>query len=176
MSELENLLRESSFRPEAPAYTSLIKACGAKGQWQKALEAYRLMTPVHGAKPNTITCSALINSLGKSKQCAKAFEIFDEMTELNIPANIFTYSALLSACAKAKQFDRAMAVFEDLVENHPEIEIDRITYGAAISCCVQGRRADKAIELFNRMVDSALKETPSRSTQSSTRAKSAETR
>ena len=32
VSELENLLRESSFRPEAPAYTSLIKACGAKGQ------------------------------------------------------------------------------------------------------------------------------------------------
>jgi len=157
VSELENLLRESSFRPEAPAYTSLIKACGAKGQWQKALEAYRLMTPVHGAKPNTITCSALINSLGKSKQCAEAFAIFDEMTELNIPANIFTYSALLSACAKAKQFDRAMAVFEDLVENHPEIEIDRITYGAAISCCVQGRRADKAIELFNRMVDSGIK-------------------
>ena len=156
LNQLEDALREAAFRPEAPAYTSLIKACGAKGQWQKALQVYRLMTPVHGAKPNTITCSALINSLGKSKQCDKAFEIFDEMTELNIPANIFTYSALLTACAKAKQFDRAMAVFADLVENHPDIEIDRITYGAAISCCVQGRRADKAIELFNRMVDSGI--------------------
>ena len=122
VSELENLLRESSFRPEAPAYTSLIKACGAKGQWQKALEVYRLMTPVHGAKPNTITCSALINSLGKSKQCAEAFAIFDEMTELNIPANIFTYSALLSACAKAKQDKSGAASSEavDVSEPAPE--------------------------------------------------------
>lgn len=149
--DVERVLREADFKPGPPAYTSVIKACGKASQWQKALEAYRLMTAVHGARPNTITCSALINTLGKSKQCDKAFEIFDEMRERDIPANIFTYSALVSACAKAKRYERAMQVFADLVDNHPEIEVDQITYSAAISACVQGRRADKAIEIFNLM-------------------------
>ncbi|CEG02204.1 Tetratricopeptide-like helical [Ostreococcus tauri] len=156
-SEVERVLRESVFKPGPPAYTSVIKACGKIGMWQKALEAYRLMTILHRAKPNTITCSALINALGRSRQCDKAFEIFDEMKQRGIPANIFTYSALLSTCAKAKQYQRAMDVFNDLVENHQEIEVDRITYSAAISCCVQGRRADKAIEIFNRMTAAGIR-------------------
>ena len=156
-SEVGRVLRESIFKPGPPAYTSVIKACGKLGQWRKALEAYRLMTALHGAKPNTITCSALINVLGRSKQCDKAFEIYEEMKQRKIPANIFTYSALLSACAKTRQYQRGMDVFNDLVENHREIEVDRITYSAAINCCVQGRRADKAIEIFNQMTAAGIK-------------------
>ena len=157
VDDVERVLREAVFKPGAPAYTSVIKAMGKSSQWQKAMACYRLMTPVHGAEPNTITCSALINTLGRSKQCDKAFEVFADMQTRGIPANIFTYSALVSACAKAKRYERAMEVFEDLVENHPEIEVDQITYSAAISACVHGRRSDKAIEIFNLMTSHGIK-------------------
>jgi len=157
LNDVERVLREAVFIPGPPAYTSIIKAMGKASQWHKALECYRLMMPVHGADPNTITCSALINTLGKSKQCDKAFEVFADMQKRDIPANIFTYSALVSACAKAKRYERAMEVFEDLVNNHPEIEVDQITYSAAISACVQGRRSDKAIEIFNLMTSHGIK-------------------
>ena len=157
LNDVERVLREAVFKPGPPAYTSIIKAMGKASQWHKALECYRLMMPVHGAEPNTITCSALINTLGKSKQCDKAFEVFAEMQKRDIPANIFTYSALVSACAKAKRYERAMEVFEDLVDNHPEIEVDQITYSAAISACVQGRKSDKAIEIFNLMTSHGIK-------------------
>lgn len=155
--DVERVLRESAFKPGPPAYTSVIKACGNAGQWQKALEVYRLMSVVHGAKPNTITCSALINTLGKSKQCDVAFELFEESQREGIEPNIFTYSALLSACAKAKQYERAMSVFEDLVSNHTEIEVDRITYSAAISACVQGRNVDRAFQIFEDMTSRGIK-------------------
>lgn len=155
--DIEHVLRESTFKPGPPAYTSVIKACGKVGQWQKALEVYRLMSVVHGAKPNTITCSALINTLGRSKQCDMAFELFEESQREGIEPNIFTYSALLSACAKAKQYERAMSVFEDLVLNHSEIEVDRITYSAAISACVQGRNVDRAFQIFEDMTSRGIK-------------------
>jgi len=157
LNDVERVLREAVFKPGPAAYTSIIKAMGKASQWHKALECYRLMMPVHGADPNTITCSALINTLGKSKQCDKAFAVFADMQKRDIPANIFTYSALVSACAKAKRYERAMEVFEDLVNNHPEIEVDQITYSAAISACVQGRRSDKAIEIFNLMTSHGIK-------------------
>lgn len=154
---VERVLRQSVFKPGAPAYTTVIKACGKASQWEKALKAYEMMTKLHGAKPNTITFSALINALGKAKQCDRAFQIFGEMNDRGIEPNIFTYSALLGACARAKQYQRAMDIFQDLIENHRDVEVDRITYGAAIQCCVQGRRADKAIEIFERMLASGIK-------------------
>jgi pentatricopeptide repeat domain-containing protein 1 len=157
--EVEGVLRASNFKLGPPAYTKIIKMCAKTSppQGLVALEVYRLMRVVHGAEPNTITCSALINTLGKCKQCDKAFEVFDEMQEKGIEANIYTYSALLSACAKTKQFDRAMQVFEDLVNNHPEVEVDRITYSAAISACVQGRQVEKAFGIFHDMTKSGIK-------------------
>ena len=41
--EVAAILAASTFRPGAPAFTTLIKTCGRAGQWEKALELYAAM-------------------------------------------------------------------------------------------------------------------------------------
>jgi pentatricopeptide repeat domain-containing protein 1 len=146
--EVARVLKASTFRPGAPAFTTLIKSCGRAGAWEKACELYDAMK-ARGVAANTITCSALINACGKSRQWEKALEIFHEMERDGVEANIFTYSALISACAKGKQLDKALEMFEAC--RAAGVEPDAITYGAVISACEKGRRVDKALEIFSEM-------------------------
>ena len=146
--EIAQILKHSTFRPGAPAFTTLIKSCGRAGSWEKACELYDAMK-ARNISGNTITCSALINALGKSRQWEKAVDVFSEMQANGIDANIFTYSALISACAKGKRLDKALEMFELCQRNG--VEPDSITYGAVISACEKGKRVDKALEIFDGM-------------------------
>ena len=128
--EIARVLKVSTFRPGAPAFTTLIKSCCRLGAWEKACELYVCMK-ARGVAANTITCSALINACGKSRQWEKALEIFSEMKKDGVEANIFTYSALISACAKGKRLDKALEMFEAC--QNAGVEQDSITYGAVIS-------------------------------------------
>jgi pentatricopeptide repeat protein len=41
--EIAELLKDSAFKPGAPAYTTLIKVCGRNGAWEKAWELFESM-------------------------------------------------------------------------------------------------------------------------------------
>lgn len=146
--EIAKLLETCSFKPGPPAYTTLIKACGRAGHWEKGLELYEYMKS-HGVVANSITFSALINACGKCRQWEKALELFTQMRENDVEANIFTYSALISACAKGKQWDRATKVFDEMQE--AGVAPDGITYSAMISACERGRQWGRALDLFREM-------------------------
>ena len=51
--EVKRALKESIFKPLAPAYTTLIKWIGKSGNCSKALEVFECMGSVHGVEPNT---------------------------------------------------------------------------------------------------------------------------
>jgi pentatricopeptide repeat protein len=111
--EVRRALKESIFKPLAPAYTTLIKWIGKSGNCHKALEVFECMRSVHGVEPNTYTCSALLNALGKHRMGQEAWEVYEMMKEKNIECNIFTYTALITA------FNKSLLGYEK-IWNHAE--------------------------------------------------------
>lgn len=146
--EVAKALEESKFRPGAPAYTTLIKACSESMQLDKALEVLKHMESA-GVEANTITYSAAITACGRCKQAGKALELYEEMKSKGVSPNIYTFSALISACARGRQASKAAELFDEM--KRERVEPDSITYSAMISACEKGRQPAKALEVFDEM-------------------------
>jgi len=160
--EVRRALKESIFKPLAPAYTTLIKWIGKSGNCHKALEVFECMRSVHGVEPNTYTCSALLNALGKHRMGQEAWEVYEMMKEKNIECNIFTYTALITAFNKSREQERVFQVYDELKESG--IKIDLITYAAMLAACEKveigdGKSTDKALRVYSDMRKSGI--TPS---------------
>ena len=129
--EVKRALKDSIFKPLAPAYTTLIKWIGKSNNCQKALEVFECMGSVHGLEPNTYTCSALLHALGRHRMSEQAWKVYEMMKEKNIECNIYTYTALITAFQKTQEQDKVDQVYSDLKESG--IEIDSITYAAMLA-------------------------------------------
>ena len=157
--EVKRALKESIFKPLAPAYTTLIKWVGKSGNCSKALEVFECMGSVHGVEPNTYTCSALLNALGRHRMGQEAWEVYEMMKEKNIECNIFTYTALITAFQKSREQDRVYQVYDELKESG--IQIDSITYAAMLAACEKGETGtgectEKALRVFADMKKSGV--------------------
>ena len=157
--EVKRALKDSIFKPLAPAYTTLIKWIGKSNNCQKALEVFECMGSVHGLEPNTYTCSALLNALGRHRMSEQAWKVYEMMKEKNIECNIYTYTALITAFQKTQEQDKVDQVYSDLKESG--IEIDSITYAAMLAALEKsesgsGESAEKAMRVLADMRKSGV--------------------
>jgi pentatricopeptide repeat protein len=131
------LLKGAGFVPRPQLFTSILHACKARADADRAAAVFAAMRAI-GIAPNTYTFSALISALvaGGKARLPAAEAAFNEMDALaaSDPAcapNVITYSSLISACERCGEPASSLAWFERMVA--AGLPGDRITFSVAFA-------------------------------------------
>ena len=76
-----------------------------------------LNSPEEEDRPNSITCSSLVDACLKAGKVAKAFAVVQDMRSRKVPLTEVTYTSLITELTRLKQLDRILeAVVGDTEE------------------------------------------------------------
>lgn len=113
-------MREEGLEPDAKAYSSVISACEAAGQWQRALGVLENLIEDSIDKDddtllNLYCFNSAISACEKGGAWVEALEIYERMVDIggSIQPNFVTVSSLILALDKAGQKDLAQDKFEE---------------------------------------------------------------
>lgn len=105
-------------------------------------------------KPNIQIYNAAIRVCAEAQDMKRAFQLFEEIEDLDIERTEVTYGSLMTACERVGDVESASRVFRRLKEDG--ITPNEIIYGAAISCCRKARQSERALLLLRRMMKEEL--------------------
>jgi pentatricopeptide repeat domain-containing protein 1 len=108
-------MQDEGLRPDAQTYSSVISACEAAGQWQRALGVLRGMMAESEEELNLFCFNAAISACEKGGAWVEALELYFQMLEKggNVSPNFVSLSGLLIALDKAGQKDLAQTLYDD---------------------------------------------------------------
>jgi pentatricopeptide repeat domain-containing protein 1 len=95
-----------------------------------------------------------INSCGNGKHPKRALELFREMQQIGLEADVIPDSAATHACEKCKHPERRWSSRRVPTK---DLEPDVIMYNAAIRSCENCKHPKRALELFGEMQQIGLK-------------------
>ncbi|KAI2512794.1 PPR repeat [Fragilaria crotonensis] len=108
-------MKEDGLQPDAQTYSSVISACEAAGQWQRALGVLR-----DGPQELNLYCfNAAISACEKGGAWVEALELYYQMVEKGgaVKPNFVTLSSLLIALDAASQKELAQDLYEQGLES-----------------------------------------------------------
>lgn len=128
-------------KPNVIMMSSLIHACGLNNELDLALLLYNEMLNSTNSitKPNSITCSSLIDVFLKAGKIDVAFKIIQDMKHFGIKLNEVTYTSIITELSRLKQLDQIVEILslrndeamlsndEIILESDNNIESDSIT-------------------------------------------------
>ena len=109
-------MKEGGLQPDAQTYSSVISACEAAGQWQRALGVLR-----DGPQELNLYCfNAAISACEKGGAWVEALELYYQMVEKGgaVKPNFVTLSSLLIALDAAGQKELAQDLYEQGLESN----------------------------------------------------------
>jgi pentatricopeptide repeat domain-containing protein 1 len=116
-------MREENITPDAKTYSSVISACEAAGEWQRALGVLETMIETtnlgSGSSSLNLYCfNCAISACEKGGAWVEALEIYERMMDIGGPVspNFVTLSSLVLAFDKAGQKELAQSKFEEGVK------------------------------------------------------------
>jgi pentatricopeptide repeat domain-containing protein 1 len=113
-------MREETLIPDKKTYSSVISACEAAGEWQRAIGVLEIM--IEEAKDgddfgslNLYCFNSAISACEKGSAWVEALEIYERMIVIGGPIspNFITLSSMVLALEKAGQKELAQAKFEE---------------------------------------------------------------
>jgi len=109
-------MKEEGLAPDIQTYSSVISACEAGGQWQRALGILRLMTSDDSIEnPNKYCYNAAIAACEKGGAWLEAVELYERMRD-QVEPNFITMNSLLIALDKADQKELAESIYQEALE------------------------------------------------------------
>lgn len=142
-------MREENIQPDSRTYSSVISACEAAGEWQRALGVLDTMiettSDVSGSDSLNLYCfNCAISACEKGGAWVEALEIYERMMDLGDPVspNFITLSSLVLALDKAGQKELAQSKFEEGLKEKivKPWRWTRNADGDSIYALVRGRR------------------------------------
>uniref|UniRef100_A0A7S4RNZ8 Smr domain-containing protein n=3 Tax=Ditylum brightwellii TaxID=49249 RepID=A0A7S4RNZ8_9STRA len=112
-------MKEEELKPDPQTYSSVISACEAAGQWQRALGILRSMskdsTIGRATPPNLFCVNAAISACEKGGAWLEAFELYERMKNRGgaVRPNFITISSLLIALESAGQRELAENTYKE---------------------------------------------------------------
>jgi pentatricopeptide repeat domain-containing protein 1 len=105
-------MRESKLTPDIQTYSSVISACEAAGQWQRALGLLRSMTLLgnDGPAPNLFCFNAAIAACEKGGAWVEALDLYERLRSIQKP-NFITLNSLLISLDNAGQRELASDIY-----------------------------------------------------------------
>lgn len=118
-------MKESKLRVDPQTYSSVISACEAAGQWQRALGVLHSMMKTKGrtsddySRLNLFCFNAAISACEKGGAWVEALELYYRMKDKggNVAPNFVTLSSILVALDKAGQKELAQSTYEEGVRD-----------------------------------------------------------
>ncbi len=110
-------MREEDLTPDVQTYSSVISACEAAGQWQRAVGVLRvMMSDGASQEPNTFCFNAAIAACEKGGAWLEAVELYERMRQLVKP-NFITMNSLLIALEHADQKEMAESMYREALKD-----------------------------------------------------------
>jgi pentatricopeptide repeat protein len=94
----EKNLHQVILHNEVGAWTAAIDACGKVGRLETAIRLFRTMEKF-GAKPNTVTCGCLTDSLLKSGKIDETLQVLKYMKKEGIEPSEVMYTSLITSAS-----------------------------------------------------------------------------
>jgi pentatricopeptide repeat protein len=96
-------------------YSAAVTAFTKAGEWQHAIEIYRLMS-LSGITPNTITFNSVLNACARGRQVKMALDLFSEASSRGIILDVISYSIVIKVCGEMNEFQLALKIFDAMEE------------------------------------------------------------
>jgi pentatricopeptide repeat domain-containing protein 1 len=113
-------MKESGLSPDIQTFSSIISACEAAGQWQRALGVLQTMMDEHdddgGESALNLYCfNAAISACEKGGAWVEALELYERMLDRGgtLEPNFVTLNSLVVALDKAGQKELAQSKYEE---------------------------------------------------------------
>jgi pentatricopeptide repeat domain-containing protein 1 len=114
-------MMESSLIPDIQTYSSVISACEAAGQWQRALGILRSMSFENneGPLPNLYCFNAAIAACEKGGAWVEALDLYERLRSSpgNVQPNFITLNSLLISLENAGQRELAASIYQDALRD-----------------------------------------------------------
>jgi pentatricopeptide repeat protein len=113
-------MKEDQIQPSIQTYSSVISACEAAGQWQRAIGILRSMTETKDTicQPNLFCFNAALAACEKGNAWLEAVELYERMraTGGSIMPNFISMNSLLIALDKGEQRELAESIYKEALK------------------------------------------------------------
>lgn len=112
-------MKEEGLTPDAQTYSSVISACEAAGQWQRAVGILKSMTCDERLPPNKFCFNAAIAACEKGGAWLEAVELYERMRnhENHVRPNFITLNSVLIALDNAGQKELAENIYREALKD-----------------------------------------------------------
>lgn len=129
------------------------------GRWAQASaladEAVRTPAPVKPPEPDSVSISFAATGYAQLGNQAKALQLADELSSMDIPLHSIAFSTALDGCAAAGALDAALKLLRRA--RIAGIRPDPAAYGAAISAAAPQGNISAALMVLNWMVEDGVR-------------------
>ncbi|CAN6321896.1 unnamed protein product [Urochloa humidicola] len=150
-------MRQVGITPNIFVYNALLEALGKAAKPGLARSLFEEM-PAQGVQPNARTLTALAKIYGRARWGRDALHLWDQMRQMNLPADTILCNTLLSMCADVGLVAEAEQLFRDM--NDPDCtrvpRPDKWSYTAMINIYGSNGDTDRALHLFAEMLDRGI--------------------
>jgi len=126
-------MKEEEIQPSLQTYSSVVSACEAAGQWQRAIGVLRLMPSfssllgsdeveeMDASEPANLYClNAAISACEKGGAWIEALQLYESVcsvknTKHSVRPNFITVNSILIALEKANQLELAESIYSDAI-------------------------------------------------------------
>jgi len=137
-------MKEEGLTPDVQTYSSVISACEATGQWQRAVGILKSMTSDKTLPPNKFCFNAAIAACEKGGAWLEAVELYERMRN-HVRPNFITMNSVLIALDKADQKELAENIYREALK-------DNIVWPWKWSLDVNGDRVRVMVSSYNEQV------------------------
>ncbi len=111
-------MKEEGLKPDMQSYSSVISACEAAGQWQRAIGVLRGMKSEENINPNLFCFNAAIAACEKGGAWLEAVELYERMQLQDSPVrpNFITMNSILIALDNAGQKEMAESIYQEAIK------------------------------------------------------------
>lgn len=149
--KLRGLLRKETFLLICRRYARARKI-------REAAESFQKME-LFGFAPDSADYNALIDTIAKSKNVARAEEILrDLMRRRKFSPDLKTYTILIEGWGHEKNLKKMKEIHEEMVEQ--QFQPDVVTFGILLNAFFKSGNCDEALKIFNAMKEKGCKPTP----------------
>ncbi|XP_015943343.1 pentatricopeptide repeat-containing protein At1g55890, mitochondrial [Arachis duranensis] len=131
------------------AFSSLINAYVAAGQYDVAVGLFREISAKYSIQPDVVSFNVFIHALCKMDSLDSAVGVLDEMGELDLEPNLITFNTLLGQFYEKRGLDEGEKIWTMMKTRN--VEPDAVSYRLRMGGMVGDGKLKDAVELFHVM-------------------------
>ncbi|KAK8946985.1 Pentatricopeptide repeat-containing protein [Platanthera zijinensis] len=155
-SLIESMNRRGLLRKET--FLLICRRYARARKIREAAESFRKME-LFGFMPDSSDYNALIDTISKSKNVARAEEILrDLMRRMKFSPDLKTYTILIEGWGREKNLTKMKEIRDEMGEE--QLQPDVVTYSILLNAFFKSGDCDEALKIFQHMKEKGCKPTP----------------